>query len=514
MLNIRPLRTLAITVTLFVIAAFGLSTARDYQLSRQEAESGLLEISRLMEEHTRAALLTGFLQISRAAEVAAGRRPEDMGGDQDRAALARLGAGLPFADSIWVFDAAGTARASSHKLPATPLSASDRAYFTALRDGAKEFVSPLIWGRVISGSFVALSRRLEDADGHFLGGIEVSIRSSYFTDFYRTLHPDRDAVFAIYKDDGSLVMRSTLPPGQEHFPVPSQLLERLPHSPTGAYTTRSEQDGIRRLYAYRRLPDQPLVVVAGLPVDHVFAAWRERSARNAFIAAALLAAFLHIAQRLAGTLRREADLRSRAEGLLAEKDVLFQEIHHRVKNNLQIIASFLTMQAVRAGDPKVSAAFEEALTRLQSMALVHQILYEQNEATEVSMAGYLRALSASIGQTYGADERAIHIRVDTDDTRLPLDQAVPLALLANEALTNALKHAYPPGRSGEVRVRLARDGTGLAFSLSDDGIGMTKTPGSGAGLGMTILNALARQLGGHLSWGGGTGTSMTVHIPA
>jgi two-component sensor histidine kinase len=254
------------------------------------------------------------------------------------------------------------------------------------------------------------------------------------------------------------------------------------------------------------------VVVAGLPLDHVFASWRERTARNALIAVALLAAFLYIAQRLSNTLRREADLRARAETLLADKEVLFQEIHHRVKNNLQIIASFLTMQAVRSNDQNVASAFEEALSRLQSMALVHQILYEQNDAADVSMDAYLRALSDNIGQTYGADERHIRIRVDADDTRLALDQAVPLALLANEALTNALKHAFPAGRGGEVNIRLHRDSDGLSFSLADDGVGMPQTPGSG--LGLTILNALARQLDGSLCWSRGPGTGMTVTFPA
>jgi hypothetical protein len=235
MLKTHPLRIVTISVCLIVAAAFGLSTARDYQLSRKEAESGLLEISRLMEEHTRAALLTGFLQIARTADVIGQRKPKDLGGAAEREALRRLTVGLPFADSLWVFDADGIVRASTYTIPAgVTVNASDRAYYTAIRDGARDFISPLIWGRLNAQPFVALSRRLEDAQGRFIGGIQVSIRTSYFSVFYRTLHPDRDAVFAIYKDDGSLVMRSTLPPGQEDFPVPTSLMEKLTHSPTGA----------------------------------------------------------------------------------------------------------------------------------------------------------------------------------------------------------------------------------------------------------------------------------------
>ncbi|MCR6629013.1 MAG: hypothetical protein NVV74_02580 [Magnetospirillum sp.] len=488
------------------------SAARDYHQTREEAESELAAVTRLMEQHSRAALLVGFLQISRIVDAMGRRLPRDMGGQADHDRMVRLTRDLPLSDSVWVFDADGMVRTTSYDLPPNSLNIRDRAYYTALRDGAREFISPLIWGRVRSAPFFAMSRRLDDAQGGFAGGVQVSINTGYFTEFYRTLRREPGAVFALYKDDGSLVMRSSLPAGQEEFPRIQSLVEALKRSDDGTLVLHSVLDGVERLYAYRRIPGHPLVVTAGMPLDVLFAGWRERTIRSGVIAAALLATLLIVAYRLGSTLRREGELRARAEDLLADKEVLFQEIHHRVKNNLQIIASFLTMQAVRSGDPKTAAAFEEALTRLQSMGLVHQILYEQNEATEVSMDSYLRALSASIGQTFGAGDRGISIEVQADDTRLSLDQAVPLALLANEALTNALKHAFPPGRGGQVRLALARQDSGFSFSLSDDGVGMPRTPKPG--LGMTILSALARQLDGSLAWGAGPGTNMTVSFPA
>lgn len=509
--SIRPLRLVVTVLTTLVAGAFALSAWRDHTLSRQEAERDLSEIAHLMEEHSRAALLAGDLQISRIQDAMGKRLPQQMSGT-DHATLARLTATLPFFDSAWIFDADANIRATSYDLPTGGVNVSDRPYYAALRDGADNFISPLFWGRLRPQPFVGLSRRLEGRDGHFAGGILVTLKASYFNDFYRDLSLQPGAVFAIYKDDGNLVMRSSLQPEQENLRMPDTLLGEMLKAPTGIVATVSVQDGVERLYAYRRLNGHPLIVSAGLPMHTIFAGWRERTLRNGIIAAFVLAAFLTIAAKLAETLRREAGLRVRAEALLAEKNMLFQEIHHRVKNNLQIIASFLTMQAVHTPEPAVTAAFEEALSRLQSMSLIHQILYEQNEASEVSMDCYLRALGDSIGQTFGAAPRGIHIAVAAAETKLALDQAVPLALLANEALTNALKHAFPGDQGGTIHMELARRDDVLAFSLVDDGIGMPENARNG--LGMTILAALARQLDGTLAWATGPGTRLTVTFPA
>lgn len=511
MLSNRPLHIAVGVLTALVIGAFALSTWRDHHMSRIEAERELTEVVRLMEEHTAAALHLANLQLSRVVDLMGGRMPNQLGGLADHDGLVRLTRELPVADSAWVFDADGNMRATSYDLPPRGLNVSDRAYYTALREGAAGFISPLFWGRLRREPFFAVSRRIENSKGAFVGGVQVSVKAAYFTDFYRSLSPEPGAVFAIYKDDGSLVMRSVLPPGQESFPKPQILLDHLAKAPAGVYQAVTVYDEVERLWAYRRIAGHPMVVVTGLPVTRVLAGWRERTLRNGIIATVVLAAFLTIARLLAHTLRREAALRGRAEGLLAEKEMLFQEIHHRVKNNLQIIASFLTMQAVHSRDAATAAAFEEALSRLQSMGLVHQILYEQHEATVVSMDAYLRALGTTIGQTFGAESRGIAIEVAPSDTRLAMDQAVPLALLANEALTNALKHAFPPGQGGSIRMELAERDGALTFTLADDGIGMPEDAKSG--LGMTILSALARQLGGSLEWDVGPGTRLTVTVP-
>lgn len=509
--RICPLFLMVSALTAMVSGAFVLSAWRDHEATRREAQASLTGMARLMEEHTAAAFLASELQICRIQDMM-GQRPPSQATDADAKALRRLIGDWPMVQSAWVFDSDATMRATTYDIAPETMNVGDRAYYTALRDGAARFVSPLIWAKLKPVPLFALSRRLEHPDGSFAGGIVLSVQSNYFIDFYRRLSQHPGAEFGIYKNDGNMVMRSPLPAGHENAARPQALLDHIAQGPNGSYITRSEQDGTVRLYAYRSMTDYPLTVIAGLAVDDVFADWRDRTVRNGLLAAAILAAFLAIAHRLAATLRRESNLRTHAETLLADKEMLFQEVHHRVKNNLHVVNSFLSMQAMRASDPATVAALEEALSRVRSMALVHQTLYQQNEASEVSMDAYLRALVAHLTQACGSAARGIDITVDAADITLSMDKAVPLALVTNEALTNALKHAFPGGRGGSIRAGLRRDGGHLVFSLRDNGIGMES--GAGPGLGTTILGALTRQLRGELSWRQQDGTCLEIRFPA
>lgn len=513
---VRLLHLFSIVTALCLMAAYGLFTARDREVSLRDAEGSLNEVTRLMEEHTRAALLAGALQLGRIEDMIDGRSmPELLGSRRDWRRLKRITAEVAHSDSAWIIGADANLVLSTLRPSGVRLNVADRAYFNAARDGIRDFISPMIWGKLYGGYYFAMSRRIENSDGSFKGVVQVSLHASYFSDFYKTLRPENGATFTIFKDDGSVVARHPLPPpATENVPPPEGLLSRLPTSDPGGFVDASP-DGITRLYVYRRVAGHPLVVGAALPVDTVFAGWRERTRNSAVLAVAVLALLGLAVWRLTVTMRREEKGRARAEALLADKDVLFQEIHHRVKNNLQIIASFLTMQAIRAPSPATAEAFEEALSRIQSMGLVHQTLYEQHEASEVSMDAYLRALAASVGQSYGGEQRGITVEIATDGTHLPLDQAVPMALLANEALTNAFKHAFPDGRRGTIRIALVRCGKVLQFTLSDDGIGLAPAadPKAGTGLGMHILAALVTQLAANLKVDHGAGTCVSVTFP-
>ncbi|HSV28443.1 MAG TPA: histidine kinase dimerization/phosphoacceptor domain -containing protein [Candidatus Omnitrophota bacterium] len=498
-----------------IVAAFAALTWSDHVSTRRGAEAGLMEVARLMEEHTRSAMLSGSIQLNRVADLI-GDRPLSalQGSETDWAALRRIMDDFPNSDSLWVFDPAANLVLSTLKPAGVTLNVADREYFTAVHGGARLFISPMIWGKLYGGYYFAMSRPVDNPDGSLRGVVQFSIKTSYFSSFYRNLSPEDGASFTIFKDDATLVARYPEPPAGSHETVakPTILQDHLAEADLGTYQVRSTFDGIERIYAYRRVSGHPLVVATGLPTKVVFKPWLDRTLRNGALAAATLGAFLLIAWQLSRAFRREELERAKAQALLADRDVLFQEIHHRVKNNLQIISSFLTMQAIKAGNAATAESFQQALDRIHSMGLVHQTLYEQKEAAEVSMDAYLRALAASVGQSYGAVGREIEISVRTDGTRLNLDRAVPLALLANEALTNALKHAFPTASGGHIEMSLFAEGGRLSFAVKDDGVGMAA--GGSGGLGMHILNALARQLEGDLATTVDGGTRLQVTFPA
>ncbi len=201
------------------------------------------------------------------------------------------------------------------------------------------------------------------------------------------------------------------------------------------------------------------------------------------------------------------------EALLREKEVLLKEIHHRVKNNLQTIVGLLNLQANVVDDPRVRGAFQESQSRIQSMSLIHQTLYQSNDLARLDVASYLGRLTHQIFASYGVNPRTVTLQVDAEDVPLSIDTAIPCGLIVNELLTNALKYAFPDGRSGRVRVSLHRTPSlETRVSVSDDGVGLPADfdlEESGS-LGLQLVHELTRQIGGRLEIARERGTCFMV----
>lgn len=183
---------------------------------------------------------------------------------------------------------------------------------------------------------------------------------------------------------------------------------------------------------------------------------------------------------------------------LKEKDVLLGEIHHRVKNNLQIVYSLLDLQLARIADPIVRDLLKDSQNRIRSMALIHQTLYQSKDFARVDIGSFLDSLVPSLVTSYGVQSGRVVIRVDAAGVVLPIDVAIPCGLAVNELISNALKHAFPDGRSGEVTVFLRSDADGhLMLSVSDDGIGLPPDLdlANTVTLGLQLVRLLADQLG-------------------
>ena len=189
---------------------------------------------------------------------------------------------------------------------------------------------------------------------------------------------------------------------------------------------------------------------------------------------------------------------------LEEKDLLLKEIHHRVKNNLQIISSILFLQARRVDDPSFRALLQDCRNQVASMALIHEDLYRSKDFRNVDFTAYVRTLLSRLIGSYRG-EGSPGSRIDAEDMRLGIDTAIPCGLIVNELCTNAIKHAFPPDRAvpdPEVRVLLRRLDSGrILIGVSDNGVGLPEDFDLSvtASFGMRIIGKLAEQLGAELS---------------
>jgi PAS domain S-box-containing protein len=198
---------------------------------------------------------------------------------------------------------------------------------------------------------------------------------------------------------------------------------------------------------------------------------------------------------------------------LAEKELLLREIHHRVKNNLQIVSSLLNLQQATLSDPAAIAAVGESAVRMRAMALLHQMLYQSDTIGRVRMDEYLRALALHVRGSNAGEE--IQMVFALEPLTLDMDRAIPCGLVVTELLTNCLKHAFH-GRRGRVTLGLRRLAGGEhVLEVSDDGAGTSEDPAQSGSLGLRLVRALARQLSGTLAWDAqADGTTVTLTFPA
>lgn len=208
----------------------------------------------------------------------------------------------------------------------------------------------------------------------------------------------------------------------------------------------------------------------------------------------------------------------RIESALKERTVLLQEIHHRVKNNLQIISSLLRLQS-RAAKPEVALALQDSENRVLAMALTHQLLYEHTDFSSLELGPYLKRLAGSLRDAHGQLMQRIQLLVVAADSglQISLSQAVPVALVVNELLTNALKHAFEPDRSGKVEVKALRVDGNIVVTVSDDGRGLPpeRKPSEGTSLGFSLVTLLTQQLNATLVWPkpGTSGATFVLSLP-
>jgi PAS domain S-box-containing protein len=230
---------------------------------------------------------------------------------------------------------------------------------------------------------------------------------------------------------------------------------------------------------------------------------------------ALRQAHDQLEQKVADRTAELARVNARLQKSLEEKEVLLKEIHHRVKNNLQIISSLLDLQSRHVTEARPVEMFRESQDRVRSMALVHEQLYRSQDLAQVDLGSYIANLADHLAQTYAVGSRQVRIELDVSpEVRLPIDSAVPCGLLLNELVSNSLKHAFRGRDAGRVHIRLLPGDGQVGLTVADDGVGLPEIGDLRAAgtLGLQLVGMLVRQLRGTVEIDRSKGTAFHVRF--
>ena len=203
------------------------------------------------------------------------------------------------------------------------------------------------------------------------------------------------------------------------------------------------------------------------------------------------------------------------EASLTEKETLLKEIHHRVKNNLQIISSLLNLQANRTDDEQLKRIMGEARNRISSMALIHQKIYQSGNLSSVDFQAYIEQMAQSIEANFNNEKKRISHHINTNGIVLDIDTSIPLGLIINELLTNSYKYAFANRDSGTITISLReKDAEDLELHVSDDGAGLPPgfDPSTLNSLGLKLVKGLASQLKGHIRFESNKGTHAFIQF--
>jgi len=267
------------------------------------------------------------------------------------------------------------------------------------------------------------------------------------------------------------------------------------------------------------VPAFAVVMLTGLASEHVAVQAMKGGAQDYLVkdrlTAQALSSAVEKAMEKVGLIRTLKTERDRLAASVAEKDTLLKEVHHRVKNNLQVIASLLRLQADGMGDARLTEALRESQNRVESMALIHEQLYETEDLREVDLARHASLLASNLVRSYAIDEGRISWSVSIEAVPLTVDRAIPAGLILNELISNAFKHAFPDGRKGSLSIEGRRSGGSVVLEVRDDGVGMPEgaDPARPKSLGLEIVAILTRQLKGTFEIERGCGALCRVTFP-
>lgn len=407
---------------------------------------------------------------------------------------------LPGNAVLRVYDAAG-ATALSRGEGEIPTDVAQTPWFSALAGGADWQVFPVPAGKDGRSQFV-VARSLRGG-GAFEGAAAVFLQSDVMASLWKPLQLGDFSTTSIVRNDGWVIAR--FPPLQQPLNVGDTAnFAHTEGQDSGFYhSERSPADGVARVVAFQRAPKFGVMGFASVAQDTILASFWRAVRIVLLLMGPIAIALILVAVLAARLLRRSRRTQESLENALAHNEVLFSEIHHRVKNNLQAVASLLQMQPISA------EVKTEMSKRIVAMSAVHEHIYRTQNFANVQVKEYLETLIANVRAGY--DDR-ISLVTDLEDVTVDKDDATPLGLIVNEVVSNAFKHAFPDGRRGTITITLKRvNGEGV-LSVVDDGVGfMPEKPSKG--IGRKLMQAFSGQLNGRMEMCSEAGSRFTLTFP-
>ena len=477
-----------------------------------------------------------------------------------RRALSRAIAGLEQYSGAAVVDLQGTLTCSSGPMKSV-VNEGDLNWFRDVMTGSKFVVSDVLMSRWLDKWGLVAAVPLPDDQGVIQGAVSLFIDLQGLTRRYERV-TESEADQAVLLDAKGDLITAADDISRVRRSLPNDQLIKANLKPATQTFTAKGEDGTSRLYVISPLLEGRIFVILGEPlmvamgplalqvawgvlapllmwalaiavvwfgIEHLVVRWityleRVTSAyangRHTVRPERVSAAPAEI-RSLGETFTRMADLISAREQQLreslAQKEILVREIHHRVKNNLQLVMSLLNLHARRIRDPRAEAAFADARSRINALATLHRRLYESENLQHVEVRWFLDDLCVELRRSGLPSNRDIELAVQAPDEVIGPEVAVPLGLLVTEAITNAYKHAFQGRSEGRIDVLVARESpTHLLVTVRDNGTGFdpsAPTENTG-GLGRPLIDAFVRQLHGELTIKTDQGTALQVRFPA
>ena len=408
---------------------------------------------------------------------------------------------VPLTHTIAVIDDSGKPVAASQPL-APGASFNERPFFQVLSAQPEILVIDRQILRPSGLDALLFARRTTERQGWT---VVSTIDVAAIRDFYQRLAREEHAVASVATRDGRLLVRNLAMAGPTKIAPDSPYLQAIRNSSEGLIQLSASVDGVKRLYAYKQIADLPLYANVGFSEASIHAAIVEELIPHIvvlFLAAVLGYIAVGQVQR-----RLETQVSLIAAQRSAElKDSLFNEMNHRIRNNLLAVQSLISLQARKAGLPP--AIFQDIEKRIWAISEVHNLLYSAESASTMDFGSFLRALCSN--PSIVPPETGIAVRCETAHVEIDTRQAVPAALILLEMLTNAVKHAFPNG-GGTITVLLSEDDSAALAIVSDDGVGLPEQRRRNSGL--QLIQGFARQIGATLDVAVNNGTTFTLRFP-